>query len=65
MEIEYDIEIKKVALQKDVFSLQMAEMEQRKIVLESKKRLGEAEAKIREYQTRISEKQNELTAMEG
>jgi hypothetical protein len=60
MEATFDVEIKKLNLQRDIFALQGAEMEQRKIILESKKRLYEAEAKLKEYQTKASDKHTEL-----
>ena len=61
---DFDIEMKKTVIQKDIFALQGAEMEQKKIFLQARKSLVDAEAKMKEYHARVEEKRFELLQLE-
>lgn len=58
--MDYEREIKKCIFEKDIFSLQSAEMELRRKVLESKKVIFDAETRANEYRDAYKQKQAEL-----
>jgi hypothetical protein len=61
---DFDKELKKITVQKDIFALQGAEMEQKKLFLQARKMLADSESKMKEYQARIDEKKFELMQLE-
>jgi hypothetical protein len=62
--MNFDREIKKCLLEKDICNLKAAEFEQRKFALEAKRRVAEAETRLSEYSAQIKTKQAELEMLE-
>ena len=62
--MNYELEIKKCMLQKDIHNLQAAEFEQRKFQLEAMKRASEAGLRMAEYSAQIKKKQAEIDDIE-
>lgn len=62
--MNYELEIKKCLLEKDIFNLRAAELETKKVVLEAQRRVHEAETRKSEYSSQIKAKQAELEQVE-
>lgn len=63
--MNYEDEVKKCLLEKDIFALQAAKMDQKKVILEGQKRISEAKSRIEEYEAQIKQRQDSLATLEG
>lgn len=62
--MNFDFEIKKCLVEKDIHALTSAVFEQKKIVLEAKKRVFDGESRVLELMTQVEKKQAELASLE-